>query len=65
MAAFTYNCILHHLQHHVHLPAHKQLLILYMLAILVPITLALLYALLWQIHQRPPLPHVLLEIVPF
>jgi hypothetical protein len=64
-AAFAYDCIPHHLQHRVHLSAHKQLLVLDMLAILVPVGLPLLHALLWQIHQRPPLSHVLLEIVPF
>jgi hypothetical protein len=64
-AAFAYHCIPHHLQHRVRLSAHKQLLVLDMLTILVPVGLPLLRALLWQIHQRPSLSHVLLEIVPF
>jgi hypothetical protein len=37
VAAFAYDCIPHHLQHRVRLPAHKQLLILHMLEILVPV----------------------------
>ena len=63
--AFAYNCIPHHLQHHVCLPAYKQLMILHMLAILVLVALPLVCALLWQIYHCPPLSPMLLEIVPF
>jgi hypothetical protein len=65
LATFPDYGILHHLQHDVGLPIDEELLILQVLATLVPITLALLHALLWQVDQRAPLPHMLLKIVPF
>jgi hypothetical protein len=48
-ATFPDYGILHHLQHGVALPASEELLILCVFAALIPITFALLDALLWQI----------------